>query len=151
MSAVTEQLGEFLADVVMTSHYLAEPAAEPAGNLHDAEMKCLKIIATIGPLKMHQLAETLHATKARATQLVTTLEQLGYVARGQGTDLRTKLVSATELGQAIVLDTRQKYHELAKAIELKLGTKRASELCTLLAEITPLSVLTSNQTKEFTL
>lgn len=145
-------MGEFLADVVMTSHYLAEPASEPAGNLHDAEMKCLKIIATIGPLKMHQLAEALHATKARATQLVASLEQHGYVRRGQGADLRTKMVVATDLGQAVVIEARQKYHQLAKAIEQKLGAKRAGELCSLLADITPLTHVTNNtHSKEVTL
>ncbi len=67
-------LAEFLADVVMTSFYLNEPSRRTDSKLHDAEMKCLKIIKTFGPMPMQELAHYLHTTKARATQLVCALE-----------------------------------------------------------------------------
>ncbi len=146
MESLQTTLSEFLAEVVMTGYYLAEPPRKSTALLHDAEMKCLKIVATFGPLQMHEVARLLHATKPRATQLVTVLQNYGYVTRLNGVDHRVKLVSVTDAGAHIVHDARQKYDALAAEIIAKLGKTEAARLCDILARITP---LTSNPaTKE---
>lgn len=126
----------------MTSHYLAEPSELNHTLLHDAEMKCLKVIHDLGPLQMHHLAGYLHATKARASQLVSALESHGYVERNTGEDHRVKIVQVTHKGTTIVTTVRAKYQRLAEAIELRLGTEKTDQLHSLLQEITPLGQLT---------
>ena len=123
----------------MTGYYLAEPPRKSTALLHDAEMKCLKIIASFGPLQMHEVARLMHATKPRATQLVRVLQEYGYVNRIVGIDHRVKLVSPTRDGLAVVQDARHKYDDLAATIIDHLGVEQAQQLCDLLAKITPLT------------
>ena len=140
-------LSEFLAEVVMTGHYLAEPARK-SQLLHDAEMKALKIISTYGPMQMHHVADAMHATKARATQLISALESQGFVIRSSCEDHRVKMVSATPLGDNTVTEARRKYLQLATHIESKLGMRKTKQLCELLSEITPLPTVNSSVKKE---
>lgn len=139
MRPTSSPLSEFLAEVVMTGHYLAEPPKINHDVLHDAEMKCLKIVHDLGPMPMHRLAENMHATKARASQLISTLESHGYAVRNTSEDQRVKLVSATPKGKTVVVTVRAKYVRLAEAIEDQLGAQKAQLLQELLAEITPLN------------
>lgn len=141
----------FLSDVVMTGYYLAEPPRLTTKDLHDAEMKCLKIISVFGPLQVHEIADLMYTTKARATQLTHTLERYGYVRHHHSEiDRRVKLMSITEEGEAVVKHVRQKYRKLARAVEHKLGKQKTKELCLLLAEITPLSALAHKNVSEAT-
>lgn len=139
------KLDSFLSDVVMTGYYLAEPPRLATKNLHDAEMKCLKIISEFGPIQVHQIAELMFATKARATQLTKILENYGYAKHETGTDKRVKLISITDEGEEIVNNVRKKYTDLANAIEGKLGKVKTDKLCQLLDEITPLNKLINNK------
>lgn len=132
-------LSDFLAEVVMTSYYLAEPPAKSAGLLHDAEMKCLKIIAVFGPMQMRDVAAALHVTKPRVTKLVTDLCERGFIEWTTGQDKRAKLVTVTADGRDLVVVVRQRYHDLALNIESKLGAAKTRRLQQLLAEITPLT------------
>lgn len=139
------QLSEFLAEVVMTSYYLAEPQKDSGSVLHDAEMKSLKIIKSFGPMRMQELANYLHTSKSRATQIVCVLEKHGLVERINSVDKRVHMVSATAKGQREVEFLRSRYLQLAAAIEDKLGNERTAELCSLLAEITPLHSVTNRK------
>lgn len=138
MSNTKKTLADFLADVVMTGYYLAEPVSVHEPTLHDAEMKCLKIIGSFGPIEMSRLATLLHATKPRVTQLVQSLEQHHFVARLPGRDARVSRIAVTVDGDRVIRDIRKKYDDLAESIENKIGKKKAKDLANLLAEITPL-------------
>lgn len=134
-------LSDFLAEVVLTSHYLAEPARRTTGELSDAEMRCLRIIASFEPLSMQEIAEKLHASKPRATQLVALLEAHDMVERSVASDRRKIDVRTTKSGRQAVELLKERYEKLALAIEKKLGEEDAAKLRELLAQIIPLTRL----------
>lgn len=136
-----KRLSQFLAEVVLTSHYLAEPAGRREGEVSDAEMKCLKIIGSFEPLGMHEVADKLHASKPRATQLVALLEARDLVVRSVATDRRRIDVRTSVKGRRAIAKLDLRYDKLAAAIEAKLGPDDTAELVRLLAQITPLSRL----------
>lgn len=135
----SQVLEEFLAEVVMTSHYLAEPVRKSSEELHDAEMKCLKIVDTFQPLSLHVIADYMHCGKARATQLVHSLESKGFVERASAQDHRVALISTTRKGKASVASLRSKYRDLARKIKQTLGDNDTQKLCEVLERITPLT------------
>ena len=141
MSISTKQLSQFLAEVVLTSHYLAEPVSKTDAEISDAEMKCLKIISTFEPIGMQDIAAKLHASKPRATQLVALLESHDMVTRTVATDRRRIVVRANNRGKKAVTELDKRYDELAAAIEDKLGPDDTATLLRLLKIITPLNKL----------
>jgi len=144
MSESTSQLSQFLAEVVLTSHYLAEPVSKTEAEISDAEMKCLKIISTFEPIGMQEIAIKLHASKPRATQLVALLESHDMVTRTVAADRRRIVVRANGRGKKAVAALDKRYDELAAAIEQKLGREDTDTLLRLLQIITPLSKLQEN-------
>jgi DNA-binding MarR family transcriptional regulator len=135
------QLSQFLAEVVLTSHYLAEPVNKTEAEVSDAEMKCLKIISSFEPIGMQDIAAKLHASKPRATQLVALLESHDMVNRTVASDRRRIVVRASTKGKKAVAKLEERYDALAEAIEQKLGTADTATLCRLLEVITPLNKL----------
>ncbi len=135
------QLSQFLAEVVLTSHYLAEPVSKTESSVSDAEMKCLKIINSFQPLSMQEIAAKLHASKPRATQLVALLESHEMVTRTVAEDRRRIVVQTTPRGKKAVAALDKRYDELASRIEAKLGVTDTETLCRLLSAITPLNKL----------
>lgn len=135
------QLSQFLAEVVLTSHYLAEPMNKTDAEVSDAEMKCLKIIDSFEPIGMQEIAAKLHASKPRATQLVALLESREMVSRTVASDRRRIVVRASGKGKKAVDLLNQRYDQLAAAIEQKLGAKDTATLLRLLQVITPLNQL----------
>jgi len=135
------QLSQFLAEVVLTSHYLAEPVSKTEAEISDAEMKCLKIINSFEPIGMQEIAAKLHASKPRATQLVALLESRDMVTRTVADDRRRIVVRASSKGKKSVATLDKRYDELALAIEKRLGTTDTATLVRLLEVITPLNKL----------
>lgn len=140
-SMANKQLSQFLAEVVLTSHYLAEPVSKREGEISDAEMRCLKVIAAFEPIGMHEIAAKLHASKPRATQLVALLEAHELVNRSVASDRRRIDVRASAKGKRAIARLEVRYQELAAAIEERLGPADTDELVRLLGQITPLSKL----------
>ena len=138
MSNITNQLAEFMADVVLTSHNLDEPLLTQRNALHDSEVRALKLIYTYGPLSMHELSNLLHSSKARSTQLVNALIALQMIERTKGGDRRYVYVVTTPKGKKMVQKIRFKYVKLAEAIENRLGKADCAELTRLLEKISPL-------------
>lgn len=136
-----KQLSQFLAEVVLTSHYLAEPVSKHDFEVSDAEMKCLKVITAFEPIGMHEIADKLHASKPRATQLVALLEAHDMVIRAVASDRRRIQVRASAKGKRAIAALEVRYDKLAYAIEQKLGKDDTAELCRLLEQITPLNRL----------
>jgi DNA-binding MarR family transcriptional regulator len=145
MSISTHQLSQFLAEVVLTSHYLAEPVNKTDAEVSDAEMKCLKIISTFEPIGMQDIAVKLHASKPRATQLVALLESHDMITRTVASDRRRIVVRTNARGKKAVADLDKRYDDLAIAIEAKLGTEDTTTLLRLLKIITPLNKLQENE------
>lgn len=135
------QLSQFLAEVVLTSHYLAEPVNKSEAEISDAEMRCLKIINSFEPIGMQDIAAKLHASKPRATQLVALLESHDMVTRTVAEDRRRIVVSASPHGKKAVATLDKRYDELASKIESTLGKEDTATLCRLLELITPLNKL----------
>lgn len=138
-----KQLSQFLAEVVLTSHYLAEPVSKHELAVSDAEMRCLKVIASFEPIGMADIAAKLHASKPRATQLVALLEANEMVVRSVAEDRRRIDVRASAKGKRTIAKLEIRYDQLAATIERKLGVRDTRELCRLLEQITPLSRLDS--------
>lgn len=142
------QLSQFLAEVVLTSHYLAEPVNKTEAEISDAEMKCLKIIKSFEPIGMQEIAAKLHASKPRATQLVALLESRDMVTRTVATDRRRIVVRSSSKGKKAVALLDKRYDELATAIEQRLGSADTTTLVRLLALITPLNQLQDSLNRE---
>lgn len=141
------QLSQFLAEVVLTSHYLAEPVSKTETDISDAEMKCLKIINSFEPIGMQDIAAKLHASKPRATQLVALLEAHDMVSRTVAEDRRRIVVRANAKGKKAVATLDKRYDQLAEAIEQQLGAADTATLVRLLESITPLNQLQINDKK----
>jgi DNA-binding MarR family transcriptional regulator len=137
----SRQLSQFLAEVVLTSHYLAEPVKKTTAEISDAEMRCLKIIASFEPIGMQEIAQKLHASKPRATQLVALLEAHDMIERAVATDRRKIEVRTNKKGKKAIQALEVRYEKLALAIEKKLGAEDTKTLSRLLESITPLSHL----------
>jgi DNA-binding MarR family transcriptional regulator len=137
----TIQLAQFLSEVVLTSHYLAEPVSKTEAEVSDAEMKCLKIISSFEPIGMQDIAGKLHASKPRATQLVALLESHDMVSRSVASDRRRIVVRTSTKGKKAVAKLEERYQALAQAIETRLGAADTATLCRLLSIITPLTKL----------
>jgi DNA-binding MarR family transcriptional regulator len=135
------QLSQFLAEVVLTSHYLAEPVSKTEAEISDAEMKCLKIINSFEPIGMQDIAAKLHASKPRATQLVALLESHDMVSRTVASDRRRIVVRSNARGKKAVALLDKRYDQLAAAIEQRLGSEDTATLVRLLQLITPLNKL----------
>ena len=135
------QLSQFLAEVVLTSHYLAEPVSKTEAEISDAEMRCLKVINSFEPLGMQDIAAKLHASKPRATQLVALLESRNMVSRTVAEDRRRIVVRSSAIGKRAVATLDKRYDELALKIERTLGKNDTVTLCRLLELITPLNKL----------
>lgn len=148
MKSETKLLADFLADVVMTGYYLAEPPKNHSQQLHDAEAKCLKVIFAYQPLRIQKIAELAHTTKSRATQLVHSLENRKLVQRQSGADHRVVMISTTRKGAQVVEDLRKKYFQLAESIDKKIGHERTLQLCEILADISPLTTVEIKREKE---
>jgi DNA-binding MarR family transcriptional regulator len=136
-----KKLSHYLADIILTSHYLAEPAKQTTRELSDAEVRCLRIIAAHEPLSMQEIAEKLRASKPRATQLVALLEAYDMVSRTVAQDRRRMDVRATPKGKKAIALLHERYERLARAIENQLGEQDAARLRDLLEQITPLDQL----------
>ena len=134
-------LADFMAEVVLTSHYLAEPNSKLKNPLHASEIRALKIIYSNGPFSMHQLAEVMHTSRPRCTQLVDSLLDKQLVAKVKSGDKRMTYVMTTIEGTKVVRQLRLKYKKLAKAVVLKLGKEDSKILARLLIKITPLQKL----------
>ena len=134
-------LADFMAEVVLTSHYLAEPQSHQKNPLHDAEVRALKIIYTNGPYSMHELAQAMHTSRPRSTQIVSSLIQKQLVERVKAGDKRMIYIVTTTKGTKTVRQLRIKYAKLAQAIEKKLGPKDSLELARLLEKISPIQQL----------
>lgn len=137
----TSHLADFLADVVLTSHYLAQPSRNLSTHLNDAEMRALKIIHCCGPLSMHELAEAMHTSKPRATQLVELLHHRHLISKVKGGDKRMTYVIATKQGIQTIKEIRKKYEELAGAIEKKLTKEELKQLLLCIEKVSPLNKL----------
>lgn len=138
-----KRLSQFIADVVLTSHYLAEPVKHTESEATDAEMRCLKVVASFQPIGMREIADKLHASKPRATQLVALLEAHGYIEREVAADRRRIEVRTTTKGKDAIKKLDERYEKLAAAIEKRLGPDDTATLSRLLEAITPLSKLDS--------
>lgn len=138
MSNNMNQLAEFMADIVLTSHYLGEPITVQNNLLHDSEVRALKLVYTYGPLSMQDLANRLHTSKARCSQLVNALMDYKMVERTKGGDKRFIYVVTTPKGKQMVRKIRAKYIRLAEIIENRLGKTDSAELIRLLEKISPL-------------
>jgi DNA-binding MarR family transcriptional regulator len=136
-----KKLSHYLADIILTSHYLAEPTKQTTRELSDAEVRCLRVIAAHEPISMQEIAEGLHASKPRATQLVALLEAYDMVTRTVAQDRRRMDVRATPKGKKAVALLHERYERLSRAIENRLGEQDAARLRDLLEQITPLDQL----------
>ena len=136
-----QQLAQFLSEVVLTSHYLAEPVSKTEAEISDAEMKCLKIIASFEPIGMQDIAAKLHASKPRATQLVALLESHDMVSRSVASDRRRIVVRTSTKGRKAIAKLDERYLTLALTIEKRLGPTDTATLVRLLSMITPLHEL----------
>ena len=134
-------MADFMAEVVLTSQYLAEPQLYNNSLLHNTEIRALKIIFTKGPISMHELAQAMYASRPRTTQIVSTLIAKQLVEQVKGGDKRMIYVITTTKGTKTVKQLRAKYTKIARAIERKLGPKDGQELARLLKKVSPLQQL----------
>lgn len=85
------------------------------------------------PLRQRDLAEALRIAPRSAAEVVTRLEDLGYVTRGpHPDDKRAVVVTATEAGRATEESIRQRKNEAGMDYFAVLNTEDAAELARIL-------------------
>jgi DNA-binding MarR family transcriptional regulator len=86
--------------------------------------------------RITDIARAQDVTKNAVGQLVTELEDLGYVERGPDpADGRAKIVRYTRKGRALIADAATIAERLDAEIEAIIGTRRLAELRSTLADI----------------
>jgi DNA-binding MarR family transcriptional regulator len=86
--------------------------------------------------RITDIARAQDVTKNAVGQLVTELEDLGYVERvPDPADGRAKVVRYTRKGRALIADAAAIAHRLDAEIEAIVGTRRLAELRSTLADI----------------
>ncbi|GAB3118986.1 MarR family winged helix-turn-helix transcriptional regulator [Glaciibacter psychrotolerans] len=103
-------LHQVLGDLVVVNHRLTRVAARAAGGTESPALwRTLSVLRGSGPLRLGALAESSRVSQPTATNLVTTLDELGWVhRRADPTDARASLIEASDAGLAALDAWRDK-------------------------------------------
>jgi DNA-binding MarR family transcriptional regulator len=95
-------LHHVLGDLVVVNHRLTRVAARAAGGTESPALwRTLSVLRTGGPMRLGALAEHSRISQPTATNLVTTLEERGWVNRSvDPTDARASLIDVSAAGLA---------------------------------------------------
>ena len=105
---------------------------------HDLRPSTAQVIPNLPPegLRMTELASRLRLTLQRAGQLVSELEEVGYLERvSDPADGRAKRVVYTRRGRALIRDIEEITRETTELFAAALGEDRYRRLCAWLAEL----------------
>ena len=120
-------LHHVLGDLVVVNHRLTRVAARAAGGTESPALwRTLSVLRTSGPVRLGALAENSRVSQPTATNLVTALEERGWVSRRvDPTDARASLIEASEAGLAALDAWRD---ELVTALMPLFADLRADEI-----------------------
>ncbi|GAA3881714.1 hypothetical protein GCM10022381_24950 [Leifsonia kafniensis] len=95
-------LHHVLGDLVVVNHRLTRVAARAAGGTESPALwRTLSVLRISGPVRLGALAENSRVSQPTATNLVTALEERGWVSRRvDPTDARASLIEASAAGLA---------------------------------------------------
>lgn len=101
-SSARAELAGILGDLVQTTHRLARLAARATGSTESpATWRTLAVLQTSGPLRLGELAAQSRVSQPTMTNLVTGLEERGWVRRlPDPVDARASRIEATADGVA---------------------------------------------------
>lgn len=95
-------LHHVLGDLVVVNHRLTRVAARAAGGTESPALwRTLSVLRSSGPLRLGALAESSRVSQPTATNLVTTLDERGWVHRSPDpSDARASLIEVSDAGLA---------------------------------------------------
>lgn len=110
---------------------------EPLG-VTPHQARALRVIATHEPLRLGELAEALHIAPRSATEVVDSLEELGFASRGRDvTDRRAVVVSSTAAGRGVLRRVDRARHRHATKVFSAMSSRERTELLRLLRLLQP--------------
>lgn len=123
-------LHQVLGDLVVVNHRLTRVAARAAGGTESPALwRTLSVLRSSGPMRLGALAENSRVSQPTATNLVTTLDERGWVSRRPDpTDARASLIEVSDAGFAALMAWRD---ELTTALMPLFGDLDADEVATL--------------------
>lgn len=122
--------GDVLADLLNTVNTLRRRAAQQGALPHSPSYyRVLGLLSDAGPMRVGDLASSLHMSQPGMTKLVANLDADGYARREHDpADSRVTLVSVTDQGRA---ELRERTAALAERLLADAAPLGASELRTL--------------------
>lgn len=105
---------------------------------HDLRPSTAQVVPNLPPegLRISELAARLRVTLQRTGQLVSELEEVGYVDRvPDPADGRARRVVFSRRGLELIRDIDEITQEITEAFAAELGAERLEQLCALLAEL----------------
>lgn len=117
-------LHHVLGDLVVVNHRLTRVAARAAGGTESPALwRTLSALRTGGPMRLGALAEHSRVSQPTATNLVTTLEERGWVHRSTDpTDARATLIEVNDAGMTALHSWRDALTTALMPLFADLGT-----------------------------
>ncbi|WP_336485788.1 MarR family winged helix-turn-helix transcriptional regulator [Methylobacterium nigriterrae] len=103
--------------------------------LRATQYSVLAVLGRAGPLAVHELAVHLVMDRTTTGRALRPLERDGYVHIGPGRDARTRSLSLTPKGHALLENARPLWNRAQAAFEAGYGASEAAGLRTALAKV----------------
>ncbi|HCP76860.1 MAG: MarR family transcriptional regulator [Pusillimonas sp.] len=100
--------------------------------LKNTQYALLSHVVRLGPIRPGELAKRMHMDASTLTRNLQPLVAHGWLTIGAGNDARSRLVEATEAGQAKQAEGQLSWNEAQTALNQRLGEERVVALHALL-------------------
>ena len=103
-----------------------------AVGLKSTQYALLSCVVKLGPIRPSDLARYLHMDASTLTRNLQPMVAQGWLAVGAGENARSRLISATEAGQALRTDAQRAWKAAQTALNERLGVAQVAALHDLL-------------------
>ena len=115
----------------LSQHYDAEVSKS---GLKTTQYSLLSHVVRLGPIRPADLAQAMQMTPSTLSRNLQPLVTAGWVLMGAGADARSRLVTATEAGQAKRREAQRHWKVAQQTLNAQLGTPRVLALHALIEE-----------------
>lgn len=103
--------------------------------LEKTQFTLLMVVSANGPCTVTELAEFLVMNQTTATRNLQRLEKRGLIESSVGEDRRSRLITITAEGEAILAEAMPIWRQAQTKLVEGLGIEKTSQLLTLLSEV----------------
>lgn len=113
---------------------LYDQVLAPIG-LRATQLALLRSVDRLGPIALNPLAEDMVVDRATLGHNVRPLEARGLIRVTVGKDRRSRVVSLTKAGRALLAQSHPLWHQVQKTFEDELGAETAATLRSILHRV----------------